>query len=332
MCLTNIVMGKIPSRPPTIKPLNGISKRPFWSVMIPVFNNGQYLEETLTSVLSQSVHPDKMQVEVVDDASSDIDVESLVKNIGKGRVSYYRHNENVGNLRNFETCLNRAKGHWIHLLHGDDKVHQSFYSKMEHLITQFPEIGAAICRYRCIESDGKLRYIKSKEMNEPGLLQNWFYKIAIHQRTQYAAIVVKRDVYENLGSFYGNNYGEDWEMWVRIARYFPLAYTPEILADYRVHNGSLSGKKLVTGEYLQDLKEIIFRIQQYIPSEMRATFKAESIRYYAKYGLKEADRIWKHTRNKNYTIVNISKSLDLYYGMSTLLPALLLRIKMSLWK
>jgi len=30
-------------------------------------------------------------------------------------------------------------------------------------------------------------------------------------------MVVKREVYEKLGGFYGVEYGEDWEMWVRIA-------------------------------------------------------------------------------------------------------------------
>ena len=28
---------------------------------------------------------------------------------------------------------------------------------------------------------------------------------------------------------------EDWEMWVRIAAHYDVAYTPEILAEYRLH-------------------------------------------------------------------------------------------------
>jgi glycosyltransferase involved in cell wall biosynthesis len=62
-----------------------------------------------------------MQIEVVDDGSTDADKEALVKQTGKGRVEYYRQPENVGSLRNFETRLNRATGHYIHILHGDDK-------------------------------------------------------------------------------------------------------------------------------------------------------------------------------------------------------------------
>ena len=59
---------------------------------------------------------------VLCDGSTDLDVEALVMSLGKGRVKYYRQPQNVGSLRNFETCINRANGHLVHLLHGDDRV------------------------------------------------------------------------------------------------------------------------------------------------------------------------------------------------------------------
>jgi hypothetical protein len=53
----------------------------------------------------------------------DNNIEELVKKVGKGRVSYFRQKkQNVGSLRNFETCINRSRGKYIHLLHGDDRV------------------------------------------------------------------------------------------------------------------------------------------------------------------------------------------------------------------
>ena len=106
------------------------SDRPLWSVMIPVYNCAAYLPETLRSVLQQAPGPDEMQIEVIDDHSTDADVEKLVKEIGRGRIAYCRQPQNVGSVRNFETCLNRSTGHIIHLLHGDDKVRPGFYEKM----------------------------------------------------------------------------------------------------------------------------------------------------------------------------------------------------------
>jgi hypothetical protein len=51
---------------------------------------------------------------------------------------YYRQQQNVGN---FETCINRSKGKYIHLLHGDDKIDFGFYNEIETLFHNFPKLG-----------------------------------------------------------------------------------------------------------------------------------------------------------------------------------------------
>ena len=113
---------RIPQKPPVISVLPNHITRPLWSVMIPTYNCSHYLIDNIRSVLAQDPGAEYMQIEVVDDFSTDADIEALVLEIGKGRVGFYRQPENVGSLRNFETCLNRATGHYIHLLHGDDQV------------------------------------------------------------------------------------------------------------------------------------------------------------------------------------------------------------------
>ena len=96
--------------PPKIAPLPDQAKRPVWSVMIPTYNCSRFLKETIESVLDQDFGKDLMQIEVIDDCSTDEDVEAIVNQIGAGRISFYRQPENVGSLRNFETCINRAQG------------------------------------------------------------------------------------------------------------------------------------------------------------------------------------------------------------------------------
>src|SRR5206468_9339134 len=55
---------------PTIAPVAEEGTRPFWSVMIPTYNCGDYLRRTLQSVLAQDPGPDQMQIEVVDGSST----------------------------------------------------------------------------------------------------------------------------------------------------------------------------------------------------------------------------------------------------------------------
>lgn len=89
-------------------PINSVpqdSHRPFWSVMIPTYNGTKYLEQTLKSVLVQDPRLDEMQIEVVDDCSTKDDPEELVKDIGQGRVSFFRNPENVGLVHNWNACI-----------------------------------------------------------------------------------------------------------------------------------------------------------------------------------------------------------------------------------
>src|ERR1051326_8157020 len=97
-------MERIPLVPPTIAPVPSGVVRPLFSVMIPTYNCTQYLREALASVLLQDPGAEQMQIEVVDDCSTDADVRAVVEELGKGRVGYFRQDRNVGSLRNFETC------------------------------------------------------------------------------------------------------------------------------------------------------------------------------------------------------------------------------------
>lgn len=269
-------MKRIPTSPPFIAPLPPRDTRPVWSVMIPVYNCSRFIPDVLESVLRQEISTTLMQIEVVDDASTDGDVEEVVNRLGKGRIAYFRQSENVGSLRNFETCINRSKGSYIHLLHGDDLIKEGFYKKMTQLFHDYPEAGAAFSNYDFVNESGKLTHTNPSEGNKDGILYNWLNRVAGRQRIQYAAMVVKREVYENLGSFYGSHYGEDWEMWVRIAKYYSVAYTPEVLAQYRTHTDSISWNGSLSGQLYWDLLSVIDKIKSHLPEEDQKKILRES--------------------------------------------------------
>src|SRR5689334_10657510 len=105
---------------PNIAPLPNGVHRPFWSVMIPTYNSGEYLRETLESVLSQDLGEDDMQIEVIDGCSTEDDPEKITKELGQGRVAFYRLAKNQGPAHTFNVCIERSCGSWVHILHGDD--------------------------------------------------------------------------------------------------------------------------------------------------------------------------------------------------------------------
>ncbi|HKZ67988.1 MAG TPA: glycosyltransferase [Chitinophagaceae bacterium] len=304
-------MKRIPSSPPRILPIS-LTARPLWSVMIPVYNCAEFLTETLESVLIQALPEEKMQIEVIDDASTDADIASLVNRLGKGRIKYFRQVENVGSLRNFETCINHAHGHLVHILHGDDRVREGYYKKTGSLFENYPQAGAAFCRYSYINTSGKFLYAQPGEMNQEGILQNWFLRIAERNRIQYAAMTVRREVYEELGGFFGITYCEDWEMWVRIAKQFPVAYTPDLLADYRKHKQSITGQKFLNGTYLKDIYSAMKLIQQHLPGDQKERILKRSKKFYAFYAIRMANDLWHQTHDKKAVNASISEAFAMH--------------------
>lgn len=303
---------RIPKSPPQIAVLKNESYRPLWSVMIPTYNCSNYLIETIKSVLQQDMGEDKMQIEVVDDFSTDANVQELVEAIGKGRVKYYRQVQNVGSLRNFETCIKRAKGKYIHLLHGDDRIKNGYYSAITDVFEKFPKAGAAFCAWEHIKSDGTFSHHSRKEADIPCVLENWLFKLAEHPRLQYVAMTVKREVYEKLGSFYLANYGEDWEMWARIAKDYDTAYVPEFLAEYREHENSITWRSYQTGQNVKDIEKVVTKIGSYLPkNDQRASLK-NAKKNYVYWVLNETFRVWLINRN-NKPVYNQIKSILVTY-------------------
>lgn len=276
-----------------IPPVPERMSRPRWSVMIPTYNCAEYLCEALRSVLAQDPGPDLMQIEVVDDHSTRDDPEAVVSDLGRGRVEFFRQPANVGHVQNFNTCLSRSRGHLIHLLHGDDTVRDGFYRTMERPFQLHPAIGAAFCRYISFDEDRHWQSESALEQMESGVIDDWLDRIAVGQRLQPPSMVVRRDVYERLGGFDSRirYYGEDWEMWVRIAAEYPVWYETAPLARYRVGAASLSGRSLRTGENMHDLRTVVAINREYLPSDRADMLSGQAHENHALAALRRARRM-----------------------------------------
>jgi len=311
-------MQRIPQSPPQILPVPEGTKRPLWSVMIPAYNCSVYLPQAIESVLKQDRGPELMQIEVIDDFSTDADVEQLVECVGKGRVAYFRQPQNVGSLRNFETCINHSRGKYVHLLHGDDAVEDNFYNIIEGLFEKYPTAGAAFTNFSYIDGNGvSVPMTNSQLLEEPGIIHDFLFRIAKRQLIQPPAIVVKREVYENLGGFFAAHFGEDWEMWSRISSRYPVAYSPMRMACYRVSNiQSISQQSFLTGQNIRDIIKVIDIIQDYIPEARKKEVKNYALAYYAIYCIKVANSLLKS--NRKAAFIQAKGAFKMHKNMRTM--------------
>ncbi len=271
---------------PEIEPVAPEAKRPFWSVMIPTYNNDDYLKQTLESVLQQDPGAEMMQIEIVDDCSSQSDPESIIREIGTDRISIYRQPKNVGQIANWNACIERARGHWVHILHQDDLVLPGFYNRMQELLAQESEVGAAFCRHAFMNEDSHPINLSPIERRTSGILNNWLDSIAVRQRIQFPSIVVKREIYEQIGGFCPDAFSAaDWEMWKRIAANFPIAFEPQILAYFRLHLASESSRLIKTGSNIAHTRAAINVSQTYLPLENAKKLSLEANKNYASYAI-----------------------------------------------
>jgi glycosyltransferase involved in cell wall biosynthesis len=329
-----LIAERIPSVPPIIAPITEQSQRPLWSVMIPAYNCLPYLQEALESVLAQDLGAEQMQIAVVDDCSTDGDILALVQRIGKNRVEYFRQEKNVGSLRNFETCLNRSTGHWIHILHGDDLVAQGFYAEIAMLFHKYPEAGAAFTRTLIKDLNNKeAESIRKPVLEEAGIIDGFLFKIAERNQLETPSIVVKRSVYEQLGGFFAVHYGEDWEMWTRIAANFPIAYSPKCLSCYRYLSGtSITQKSIETGQNVRDIAKIIDIIQEYLPLGQRKALRKIARDHYSMYCASMAHSLYDmHPHSNLQAALNQAKgALELSKNIKVAYLALKLYLKVAL--
>jgi len=281
---------------PRIHPITANIHRPFWSVMIPTYNRVKYLEQALKSVLQQIPNSEEMQIEVVNDCSNQSiqdEMEALVKNIGGGRVNFYRHPEqDVGQTAIFNLCIERAQGEWVHILHDDDVVLPGFYSSLRTGIEKESSVGAAFCRHIYTDEVGNQRWVSWLERETPGVLTDWLEQIIVMCRLQASPIVVKRSVYENLGGFSPQaGAASDWEMWKRIAVHYPIWYEPQPLAWYRQHSSSDNTRLVKSGGLIADVRRSIEISKSYLLRDVADKLSNKAREHYAFYALDTAKKL-----------------------------------------
>jgi glycosyltransferase involved in cell wall biosynthesis len=198
-----------------------------------------------------------MQIEVIDDCSSDDTASEVTRRVGAGRVTFHRESENRGLANSWNRCIERARGYWVHILHQDDIVLPGFYDVLRKGAER-SHAGAIFCRHAVMNSKGHWIQLSELHGESPGLLEDWHAKITVQQLIQCAAIAVRRSVYEELGGFLSQlRYVPDWEMWQRIASQFPVCFEPSILACYRLHPDSATSGMRVDATDTRDVRKMI---------------------------------------------------------------------------
>ena len=269
--------------------------RPFWSIMIPTFNCAQSLTRTIESVLSATAYNPETQIEIVDDSSSHDNPEEVADLYRQRGVTFYRQPRNVGASANFNSCIARARGKWVHILHGDDYVHPDFYSALEQGISSHQNVRVAFTSYVAVDESGALLWQSENLPASRGVIEHaWRDLIAVHNEIMAPAIVVQKSAYTDAGNFNALlSHTADWDMWKRLIWRYDTWFEPRALAYYVIHASSDSSKLMRSGENLRDSLRAIKIGSKYFPIERREELFRGACRSHAGLGIGTAKRFFK---------------------------------------
>jgi glycosyltransferase involved in cell wall biosynthesis len=298
--------------------------------MIPTYNpNLKYLEQALGSVLEQAPTPREMQIELVDDGSTDFDPQRFLRDVAGPRVSFYRQPQHMGIGGNWNTCVERARGHWVHLLHQDDLVLSGFYCRLREGIETEPDIGAAFCHNFLMDREGRRYVVPSRiKPTTPGILTDWLEYVFVGLSFTTPSIVMKRSVYERLGRFdVSFKYALDWDMWKRVASQYPLWCEPEPLAGSRRHKLSRTRELMQSGTNIVEIRRSIETSKAYLPAAAAADMARRAQDYYTGYAVNRAAQLLLIERDAGASLVQLREARKIRSSTAVLKAMIELSLK-----
>jgi len=208
-----------------------------FSVVIPLYNKEAYIEQTIQTVLKQSF--EDFEVIVVDDGSTDNSLKKAQTFTDPRIKIYSKKNEGVSVARNYG--IEKATFAYIAFLDADDYWEHDYLVEMSKLIQDFPDCGMYSSAYK-IELPKK--FVPICANLDRGILDDYFREAIKHPVSWTSATIITKEAYEEVGGFpRGMFSGQDVYMWAKVARKFSVAFTPSILAVYKLGHSGFSFRK-----------------------------------------------------------------------------------------
>ena len=226
------------------------SNSPLVSIIVPCYNYGHLLGETLNNILEQSYK--NWECIIVDDGSTD-NTYTVSKEFAENhkQIRYvYQKNAGLSAARN--TGLQHSKGSFIQLLDADDFIESNKLLSQINVFSEHPDSDIVYSEVRYFSSEQQtLRRFSMNEIDMP-----WMPKVdsSNHQLLMSTLIdlnfcvvnapLIRKSVFDRIGQFNTKLIAvEDWEFWCRCAFQkvnFRFDNSPGTLALVRFHEGSMS--------------------------------------------------------------------------------------------
>jgi glycosyltransferase involved in cell wall biosynthesis len=266
------------------------SAAPLVSIIVPSFNGASWLREALDSLLAQTYS--NVEILLLDDASID-DTPAIAAEY-EARIRYIRQPQNMGIYDNVNVGIAQAKGELIATYHADDIYLPTMVEEQVAYLQTHPEVGAVFASDILVDAEAR-EYGRIKLPKEVRGEQPLPYPVVLNALLSYKnnflvcpTAMVRASVHRNVGVYRQDKYRNtsDVEMWLRIARRYPIAVLEKHLMKYRHFHGNSSQRY----HRLRTTVENHFLIMdEYLERDRRLATPAALVSYEAH---RSQDRLW----------------------------------------
>lgn len=227
-----------------------------YSVVIPLYNKGNYIQKALESVLKQTCQD--FEILVVDDGSTDHSLEAA-RAVRSDKIRIITQpNQGVAVARN--TGIDQAKGAYIAFLDADDAWHENYLQTIDGLTARYPQSDMFVTAYVVDMGNGKKNYSTQLSPAEGCLESYWLTLAKGYDFVWTSATTIRRQALLDAGCFKpGEKIGQDLDMWARVARNNPrVAYSAKVCVTYN-RSAEANARTRIriawAGAFIQDLEE-----------------------------------------------------------------------------
>jgi glycosyltransferase involved in cell wall biosynthesis len=204
---------------------------PIVSIITPSFNQANYLEATIQSVLGQD-YP-RIEYIIVDGGSTDGSVDVIKKH--EGRLAWWVSEQDKGQTDAINKGFNRANGEILAWLNSDDTYNPGAISAAVKFLAENPDVAMIYADCDFINEQGAvIGKFNSAQTDYRRLREGYVH---IPQQTMFFRAKYWKELGPLDPSFY---FAMDYDLWTRIAAHAPIKYLPgQTWANFRLHT---SGK------------------------------------------------------------------------------------------
>ena len=205
---------------------------PLVSIIIPCYNDWQYVEQSVFSALNQTYT--NREIIIVDDGSNE--KTKLVLNKLESKITKLIIQENKGQSTARNVGIREAKGEYILVLDSDDYFEQTFCEKAIKILSNDKEFKLVSCHAMLLYEEGKSSVYK----HHGGNIESFLF-----ENNALGSALFKKKDWENCGKYDENMKDgfEDWEFYIRLLKKGGNAYIiSEPLYTYRKRTDSTTIK------------------------------------------------------------------------------------------